>query len=151
MKSRENPVALQSTSAKRESPEMELPENTNPEAATVLVVDDDHQLLTFCGNCLSRHGFTVLQVDDGLQALLIAASHGRPIDILVTDIELPGIRGTELGDVFKLIWPHTKVLYMSGSLDRSVQLELRLHRNFLPKPFLPDALVKTVDRMLAGR
>jgi len=130
---------------------MEQPEYTNPEAATVLVVDDDHQLLTFCGKCLSRHGFRVLQVDDGLQALLVAASHGRPIDILITDVELPGIRGTELGDVFKLIWPHTKVLYMSGSLDGSILSELRFDRNFLPKPFPPDALVKTVDRILAAR
>jgi len=130
---------------------MELPEHTNPETVTVLVVDDDHQLLTFCGKCLSRRGFRVLQVDDGLQALLIAASHVRPIDILVTDVELPRIRGTQLGDVFKLIWPHTKVLYMSGSLDGSVQSELRLDRNVLPKPSLPDALVKTVDRMLANR
>ena len=116
------------------------------ETATVLVVDDDQQIRKFCEKCLSRNGFSVLEGDDGLEALLIAASHGKPIDILITDIELPRIRGTELGRVFRLLWPHTKVLYVSGSCQAS---ELGPHDTLLSKPFPPEALDETVEKMLS--
>jgi DNA-binding response OmpR family regulator len=130
---------------------MKLPERANTEAATVLVVDDDQQLRGFCEKCLSRNGFRVLQGDDGLEALLIAASHGGSIDILITDIELPRIRGTELGQVFKLLWPHTRVLYVSGSSQASSHLDLESGGTFLPKPFPPEILVKTVGQILSSR
>jgi two-component system cell cycle sensor histidine kinase/response regulator CckA len=130
---------------------MIVPELTNTETATVLVVDDDHQLRSFCGKCLSRNGFRVLQGDDGLEALLIAASHGRPIDVLITDIELPRIRGTELAQAFKLLWPRTRVLYISGSSDAALHSELEASGSFLQKPFPPDTLIKTVGRMLSTR
>ena len=117
------------------------------EAATVLVVDDDQQLRRFCEKCLRRNGFSVLEGDDGLEALLIAASHGKPIDILITDIELPRIRGTELGRVFRLLWPHTKVLYVSGSCLAS---ELGPDDTLLSKPFTPEALDDTVGKMLSS-
>ena len=117
------------------------------EAATVLVIDDDQQLRRFCEKCLSRNGFSVLEGDDGLEALLIAASHGKPIDILITDIELPRIRGTELGRVFRLLWPHTKVLYLSGSCQAS---ELGPDDILLSKPFPPEALDETVGKMLSS-
>jgi DNA-binding response OmpR family regulator len=117
------------------------------EAATVLVVDHDQQLRKFCEKCLSRNGFSVLEGDDGLEALLIAASHGKPIDILITDIELPRIRGTELGRVFRLLWPHTKVLYVSGSCQAS---ELGPDDTLLSKPFRPEALDETVEKLLSA-
>jgi len=118
------------------------------EAPTVLVVDDDQQLRKFCEKCLSRNGLRVLEGDDGLDALLIAASHSRPIDILITDIELPRIRGTELGRIFKLLWPHTKVLYVSGSCQPA---ELGPNDTLLSKPFPPEALGETVEKMLSAR
>jgi CheY-like chemotaxis protein len=131
--------------------EMARPKRTSTESAILLVVDDDHEQRKFCGRCLSRNGFRVLEGDDGLEALLIAMSHGRPIDVLITDVELPSIRGTELGKVFKLIWPRTKVLYISGSSDAAIHSELELDGTLLSKPFSPEALVKSVGRMLSAR
>jgi two-component system, cell cycle sensor histidine kinase and response regulator CckA len=130
---------------------MKLPERSNTEVATVLVVDDDRQLRKFCDKCLTRNGFRVLQSDDGLEGRLIALSHGKPIDILITDVELPRIRGTELGQVFKLLWPRTRVLYVSGLSDESIHSECEPNGVLLPKPFAPEALVKSVGRMLSSR
>jgi len=127
---------------------MKRPEGANTETATVLLVDDDEQLRRFCEKSLSRNGFSVLVGDDGLDALVIAASHGGPIDILITDIELPRIRGTELGRVFKLLWPHTKVLYLSGSCPAS---ELGPDDTLLSKPFPPEAFDRAVGEMLSAR
>ena len=130
---------------------MKLPKCTNAETATVLVVDDNHQLRESCGKCLSQNGFRVLEGDDGLEAVLIAMSHGKPIDILITDMELPRICGTELGRVFKLIWPCTRVVYLSGSSDAAIHSEEELDGTLLLKPFSPESLVTTVAGVLSGR
>jgi two-component system cell cycle sensor histidine kinase/response regulator CckA len=127
---------------------MTMPEGAKSENATLLVVDDDHQLRTFCGKCLARNGFRVLEGDDGLEALVIAASHAGPIDVLITDLELPRIRGTELGQLFKALWPSIRVLYISGGSNSAVRAELGPDGAFLEKPFPPDTLVKTVGRLL---
>jgi DNA-binding NtrC family response regulator len=129
---------------------MRLPERAKTETVTVLVVDGDSHVRKFCEDCLSRNGFSVLQGDDGLEAVLIAASHRKPIDILITEVELPRMRGTELGEVFKLLWPRTRVLYVSGPSDASIYSELEPDAMFLPKPFAPEALVESVGKMLSA-
>jgi DNA-binding NtrC family response regulator len=129
---------------------MTVPKLTSTESATLLVVDDDHQLRKFCGKCLTQNGFKVLEGGDGLEALLIAMSHGRPVDVLITDLELPRLRGTELVRAFKLLWPGTRVLYMSGSSDATIQSELGAGKAFLTKPFPPEALVGSVCRILSS-
>ena len=130
---------------------MRLLERTKTETVTVLVVDGDSQVRKFCEDCLSRNGFSLLQSDDGLEAMLIAASHGTPIDILITEVELPRMRGTELGEVFKLLWPRTRVLYVSGSSGAPIYSELEPDGMFLPKPLTSEALVESVGRMLSAR
>lgn len=128
---------------------MKLPERAKTETATVLVVDDDCHVRQFCEECLSQKGFRVLQTDDGLEAVLIASTHGKPIDILITEVELPRMRGTELGQVFKLLWPLTIVIYISGSCDASIYPELEPDGMLLPKPFAFEALAQSVVSLLS--
>jgi DNA-binding NtrC family response regulator len=118
---------------------------------TVLLVDDDDQVRTFCRNCLAENGFRVLEGDSGLDALLVAANHDGAIDILITDIEMPRISGTVLADVFKAMWPTIDVLYISGSLCESTRAGSDSDCALLPKPFLPDTLLRAIEKILDAR
>jgi two-component system, cell cycle sensor histidine kinase and response regulator CckA len=125
------------------------PANVHP--TTVLLVDDDDQLRTFCRDCLAENGFRVLEGDNGLEALLVAANHDGAIDVLIADLEMPRIRGTQLAHVFKAMWPTISVLFISGSPVEPIRADLDSDCAFLPKPFLPDALLKTIGEVLDAR
>lgn len=107
---------------------------------TVLVVDDDDHLRKHCTNLLAASGFRVLEADNGMEALLIAAQHSGVIDLVITDLAMPRIGGAELGKAFKEIWPRINVLYISGSPVDGLPPD----SPFLQKPFGPDALVDAV-------
>jgi len=82
---------------------------------TALLVDDDDAVREFCCSLLTASGFTVLEANNGLEAILISIHLRGAIDILITDLEMPGISGVELGRTFNELWPGVNVLYMSGS------------------------------------
>jgi two-component system, cell cycle sensor histidine kinase and response regulator CckA len=117
-------------------------------STTVLLVDDDDQLRTFCRDRLAEKGFNVLEGDNGLEALLVAVNHDGTIDLLITDLEMPKISGDKLAQVLKAMRPTISVLYMSGA---ACQFELEPDCTFLPKPFLPDALLKLIGEALDAR
>ena len=115
---------------------------------TALLVDDDDAVRGFCRNLLTASGFTVLEANNGLEAFLISVQLRGAIDILITDLEMPGISGVELGRTFNELWPGVNVLYMSGSPRDTVGNQLPADCVFLPKPFAPDALVKAIGSAL---
>jgi two-component system cell cycle sensor histidine kinase/response regulator CckA len=116
---------------------------------TVLLVDDDDQVRGFCRSLLTANGFTVLEAHNGLEALLTSVQRHGAIDLLLTDLVMPGINGVELGRTFNQLWPGVNVMYMSGSPREAVADPLPADCVFLPKPFAPDALVRTVGSVLA--
>ena len=93
----------------------------------------------------------MLEGDCGLEALLATANYDGPIDILITDLEMPSINGIDLAVVFKEIWPAMSVLFISGSPSESIRGDLGFEYTFLPKPFLPGALLKTIAQVLETR
>jgi two-component system cell cycle sensor histidine kinase/response regulator CckA len=115
---------------------------------TVLLVDDDDQVRGFCRSLLMAKGFTVLEAHNGPEALLISVQHQGAIDLLITDMEMPGISGMELGRVFNERWPNVSVMYVSGSPREAVGDQLPADCVFLPKPFAPVALVDAVSSTL---
>jgi DNA-binding response OmpR family regulator len=115
---------------------------------TVLLVDDDDQLRGFCRSLLTKNGFMVLEAQNGLEALLTSVQHQGGIDLLITDLEMPGISGTELGRAFNELWPGVNVLYLSGSPRETVGDQLPADCAFLAKPFAPNALVDAVGDAL---
>jgi two-component system cell cycle sensor histidine kinase/response regulator CckA len=127
-----------------------MQELARSETITLLVIDDDKQVRAFCRKCLVRAGFRVLEADNGLEALLLASNHDGLIDLLITDVELPHIRGPELVEAFRTLWPRTRVLFISGSCSKSVRGDLGADAAFLRKPFPPDELVKTVRSLAAA-
>ena len=90
----------------------------------------------------------MLPARDGEDALRIADEHAGPIDLLVTDIVMPRMRGTELAERLISRRPHTGVLYMSGYADMSAQGEVDAAA-IVPKPFSEETLARLVSETLA--
>ena len=116
---------------------------------TVLVVEDQHELRELAKRVLGGHGYRVLVAANGVEALKLAEQAG-PIDLLVTDVIMPGMSGREVALLLSAMRPELKVLYVSGYPDESIVHHGVLEAGiaFLQKPFSPDALARRVRRVL---
>ena len=119
---------------------------------TILVVEDHEGVRGLIVGALELCGFHVLQASDGQDALL-QAKHAGTIDLLLTDVIMPGLNGKEVADRLTVLRPGIKVLFISGYSE-----EVIAHRgvldagvDYLPKPFTPDALATKVREILGSR
>ncbi len=119
--------------------------------ATILVVDDEETVLSLVRTMLWRAGFTVLEAPGAEAALRLAADHAGPIDLLLSDILMPGTNGYQLADDLTAVRPNAKVLFMSGYRDK-VLVESTgrgpSHGPLLRKPFTQYALVSKIEALL---
>jgi len=112
---------------------------------TVLLVEDDPDVRTCVAEVLRIGGFAVLEAADGEEALRIAETPVRPIEILVTDINMPGIDGLELARHVRALRPAIGVVYKSGESAYVVAgWNFLTGTVFLAKPFSADVLVERV-------
>jgi len=93
-----------------------------PPVEGILLVREDNQLRDFCRDCLKHHGFRAIEAEDGFEAILIAASHDRPIDLLITDMENARISGVELASMLQSISPQIRVIYLAGAGEKKRQV-----------------------------
>jgi CheY-like chemotaxis protein len=110
--------------------------------ATVLVVDDEVDVRRVLTRVLVRAGFAVLDVDGGFEAIA-ALRHGATIDVMVTDLEMPGMGGAALLKEVRAVTPGLPVIVLSGLGDPE-RLSEELGVPCLAKPFRHEALVDTV-------
>jgi len=117
---------------------------------TILLVDDAGTLRKLIRRLLEDGGYTVLDSGDPAVALCIAQEHPGPIPLLITDVVLPGMSGSEVAAGVIKNRPETRVLYVSGFNDESiVPLLVPGHSYaFLKKPFTQDELLKKVRQLL---
>nr|MDA8121055.1 ATP-binding protein [Deltaproteobacteria bacterium] len=87
---------------------------------TVLVAEDERQVREFITRILSAKGYRVLSAGDGFEALRLVRNSGDPVDLLVTDVVMPGMGGRELASRVKAARPGTRVLFVSGYTDTAV-------------------------------
>lgn len=114
---------------------------------TILVVDDDLLVRTFVCAVLEDDGYTVVKAAGGNQALEAARSYPGRIDLLLTDVMMPHMRGTELAPLLLARRPGIPVVYMSASLG-----ELKpAPQPLLEKPFSVQELSQAVRAELAQR
>jgi CheY-like chemotaxis protein len=117
----------------------------------VLVVDDEEAVRAVLVRSLASDGFEVRQAEDGLSALT-ALEASSAVDLVVTDLVMPGLDGHELGRRIAARWPALRVLFVSGYsqeyLSAHQLLDLRLP--LLRKPFLPSRLREAVLDALDG-
>ncbi|HEV8530606.1 MAG TPA: PAS domain S-box protein [Methylomirabilota bacterium] len=117
---------------------------------TLLLVEDEDDVRAVAKESLALYGYTVLEARDGEDALRIAGAESGRIDLMVTDVVMPGMNGRELAERLLAIRPHTRVLYVSGYTDDALSQHGILHQElaFLAKPFAPETLVRTVRQVL---
>jgi two-component system cell cycle sensor histidine kinase/response regulator CckA len=133
-----------------------LPALTESPAAkgveTVLLVEDEQALRILTREILESLGYTVLEARDGTQALAVSASHLGHIDLLLTDLVMPGIDGAELAKQMAARRPDACILFVSGySEDSRIRETLPTSRvGFLPKPYSAGALGTSIRRLLDG-
>jgi CheY-like chemotaxis protein len=119
-------------------------------AATILLVEDEAQLARLIREILEQHGYTVLEAAASAEAIRLGEQYAGPIDLLLTDVVMPQMGGSELARRLITVRPDLKVLYMSGYADdviapHGVQDE---SVTLLQKPFSPELLVGTVRAVL---
>jgi PAS domain S-box-containing protein len=116
---------------------------------TILVVEDDGAVRALMRQILARAGYTVLEARDGEEALTVARAPQRPIDLVVTDMVMPGLGGRALAARLTADLPRLRVLYTSGyATDAMLRNDDGTSRPFLAKPFLPLELVRKVRETL---
>jgi len=93
-----------------------------PPVEGIMLVRNDNQLRDFCRDCLKQHGFRAIEAEDGFEAVLVAASHDRPIDLFITDIENARISGIELASMLQSISPQIRVVCLAGSGEKKRQV-----------------------------
>jgi hypothetical protein len=117
---------------------------------TLLVVEDEEVVRTLVRVALEGQGYTVLTASEGKDALEVLRMHSGQVDLLITDVIMPGISGRELVEETRKTRPGLRVLYMSGYTDDA------LDRNglqgtpdqFIQKPFTPLTLARKVRSIL---
>lgn len=109
----------------------------------ILVVDDDESVRRWICAALKRHGYAVVQADGGEEALR-ALAENRRVDVMLTDVRMPGMDGLELGRRAHAEHPEVRIVYMTGFSDELIDPSTPL----LHKPFTTDALQKELDRSI---
>ena len=120
---------------------------------TILVVEDEHMLREFVTGALRSFGYHVLAAGNGRQALEIWASHRDAIDLLLTDVVMPGLpSGRQLERQLTSEKPDLKVIFTSGYSAELLGADFEQEREhgFLAKPYLTDSLARTVAAQLCN-
>ena len=119
--------------------------------ATILLVEDNAEVRQLTREILKGLGYLVLEAADSEAALLAARSHPHRIDLMVSDVVMPGLGGPELARRLAPLHPETRVLYISGYTEHDIA-ERALRDPavaFLQKPFTPDELGRKVEEMIS--
>jgi two-component system cell cycle sensor histidine kinase/response regulator CckA len=116
---------------------------------TVLLVEDEPMVRSVAERALTRHGYTVITADNGEDALEIV-NRGEPIDLLISDVVMPGMDGPTMVREARKSRPDLKILFMSGYAEEQLRKSIDIENvNFLPKPFSVTELAEAA-RNAAG-
>jgi two-component system, cell cycle sensor histidine kinase and response regulator CckA len=143
-------IAEEPSTAPRDRPGegRQLPQGTE----TVLLVEDEKGVRELTREYLQMSGYAVVEAEDGHTALELAAMHAGPIELLMTDVVMPGISGRELADRIRKLRPGIKVLFMSGYTDQAVVHHgiLETDAVLLQKPFTVTTLASKLREILSA-
>jgi two-component system cell cycle sensor histidine kinase/response regulator CckA len=123
-------------------------------AETILLVDDDPEVLALAADILRASGYAVLSTRDPREALRIARTHAEPLHLLLTDVVMPLMSGRQLAEELRSIRPEVKVLFMSAYSIETVEDYLILlapGEPFVVKPFTMAELKSKVRAALEYR
>jgi len=123
------------------------------DGATVLLVEDEDPVRRGLARLLQSYGYAVLAAASGAEALELMATSARPVDVVVSDIQMPGIQGPELARRLRLVRPDLPVLFMSGyaGTAETDALAQAGGARILEKPFDGQSLARAVRAALGER
>jgi signal transduction histidine kinase len=122
----------------------------SPGGETILLVEDDPGVRKMSAEVLRNAGFNVIAAPNAIDALRVAEEYKGRMDLLLTDVVMPGMTGPELAGRFSVLFPRVQVLYMTGYTDDAMMHHgFRKHtRRLLQKPFTHEALERSVCEAL---
>lgn len=143
-------VYLPRVDARAPQPLDEGPAPLSRGTETVLLVEDDASLREILREILATAGYTVLVARDGADALQVVDAHSGPIQLMVTDVIMPGVPGPRVAEVITRTRPETRVLFISGYSEDLVARHglAGPGRAHLDKPFGSEALLRKVRELL---
>jgi DNA-binding response OmpR family regulator len=117
---------------------------------TVLLVEDEESVRQLVRETLAAKGYRVVEAQNGEAGMVAAAQHDGKIDLVITDVVMPGMGGRELVKQLALTRPETKVLYLSGYTEDAIGSEGSIESGaaFLQKPFTLQILSRKVREVL---
>jgi two-component system cell cycle sensor histidine kinase/response regulator CckA len=117
---------------------------------TILIVDDSESVRELLDATLRPQGFRVLLANDAGEALRVLERHEGQVDLLISDLQMPGVDGRHLGRTARIRYPRLKALYISAQLDDMPRADdaVSEHHAFLRKPFSLTTLTQTVRELL---
>ena len=118
------------------------------EARTILVVEDEQPVRALAARILARRGYTVLQAPDGNAAIQVIEDNHGDIDVVLCDVVMPGISGSELAKHVKKRIPEAGIVFMSGYTAGVLDLELGPRDVFVSKPLSPGRLARALREVL---
>jgi signal transduction histidine kinase len=124
---------------------------TSPDGTgTILIVEDDPGIRELSSKILKRCGYTVLVANGGHEARLICERHDGIIDLLLSDVVMPGMNGPTVAEMLTKMRPAMKVVFMSGYTDDAIVRHGVMERDvpFLQKPFTPERLANKIVEVL---
>jgi DNA-binding response OmpR family regulator len=118
---------------------------------TILVVDDEPLVRTLLKRVLETEGFHILEASSGSEALDVCREHEGVLDLLLTDIKMPGMTGRELAAQARMLRPKMQIMYMTGFADEVTRIAGGLEHaaQLIEKPFNRTALLGRIWAMLA--
>ncbi len=120
--------------------------------ATILIAEDDARIRRVCMMWLAREGHTVIEAADGQAAMELLQS--QDVDLLVSDVEMPRLTGTELVAWWRVEKKSSRPVIMISATYKRSEVDSRMRDydiQFMPKPFSPLKLTQAVEDLLAGR
>jgi PAS domain S-box-containing protein len=117
---------------------------------TILIVEDEEEVRKLAAKILERQGYRILETFNGDEALLVCEKRRTPIHLMLADIVMPGMSGSQLAKRLKPLYPEIKILYMSGYTDDAIVRHGVLEKgvNYIQKPFTMEGLARKVRDVL---
>jgi two-component system, chemotaxis family, CheB/CheR fusion protein len=139
------------TNPTAELPAPNLPNQLSKENKTILIVEDEEAIRSLEMLALKSTGYHLLQAKNGNEAIQLCSKYDEKIDLLVTDVVMPGMSGHQLAEALIALRPKMKVLYLSGHLEETILRQgVQLKPiAFLAKPFSPAEFVNKVSMLLS--
>jgi CheY-like chemotaxis protein len=118
---------------------------------TILIVENDGRILKTILQMLIPEGYRLLQAHNPKTALQLGARHDYEINLLLTDVTLPGMYGWQLLELMKLDYPRLRVLYIAGECDDDIEEPGDASEPILHKPYRSDDLRRAVRKVIDAK